>query len=93
MQLSGSVTVLSDSSDTLFDNICTVIFFFFLQNTFNSPLVYITENGFAQVGALQMEDVQRSGFYRDTIQEVEKGIFVESLWMSADWMYVHSSRD
>lgn len=83
MQLSGSVTVLSDSRGTLFDNISTVIFFF-LQNTFNSPVVYITENGFAQVGPLQMEDVQRSEFYRDTIQEVEKGIFVESLWMSAD---------
>lgn len=56
-------------------------------------MVYITENGFAQVGALQMEDVQRSEFYKDTIQEVKKGIFEESLWMSADWMHVNFSCD
>lgn len=44
-----------------------------LQDTFNNPAVYITENGFSQVGQLQIEDVQRSEFYKDTILEVAKG--------------------
>jgi len=44
-----------------------------LQDTFNHPTVYITENGFSQVGQLQIEDVQRSEFYKDTILEVAKG--------------------
>ncbi len=61
---------MSDSSDALFDNnICPVIF----QDTFNNPAVYITENGFSQVGELQIEDAQRSQFYKDTISEMAKG--------------------
>lgn len=43
------------------------------QDTFNDPAVYITENGFAQTGLLQIEDVQRSEFYKDVILEVAKG--------------------
>ncbi len=43
------------------------------QDTFNNPAVYITENGFSQVGPLQIEDVQRSEFYKNTILEVAKG--------------------
>lgn len=43
------------------------------QDTFNNPAVYITENGFSQVGQLQIDDVQRSEFYKDTILEVAKG--------------------
>lgn len=73
MQLSGTVwTNLSfaDSQDALFDNnICPMTF----QDTFNNPAVYVTENGFAQMGLLQIEDVQRSEFYKDTISEVANG--------------------
>ncbi|TDG99710.1 hypothetical protein EPR50_G00197820 [Perca flavescens] len=46
----------------------------YIKDTFNNPAVYITENGFSQVGPLQIEDVQRSGFYKDTILEVAKAI-------------------
>lgn len=61
---------MSDNRDALFDNrICSMTF----QDTFNNPAVYITENGFSQTGPLQMEDVQRCEFYRDTILEVGKG--------------------
>lgn len=65
-----SLLAASDSSDALFENnICPVT----LQDTFNNPAVYITENGFAQMGPLQTEDIQRSEFYKDTILEVAKG--------------------
>ncbi|XP_056298693.1 cytosolic beta-glucosidase [Pseudoliparis swirei] len=46
----------------------------YIKDTFNHPTVYITENGFSQVGQLQIEDVQRSEFYKDTILEVAKAI-------------------
>uniref|UniRef100_G3Q7H3 Glucosidase, beta, acid 3 (gene/pseudogene) n=1 Tax=Gasterosteus aculeatus aculeatus TaxID=481459 RepID=G3Q7H3_GASAC len=46
----------------------------YIKDTFNNPAVYITENGFSQVGQLQIEDVQRSEFYKDTILEVAKAI-------------------
>lgn len=53
------------------------------QDTFGSPAVYITENGFSQTGPLQLEDEQRSGFYRDTISEVAKG--TSPPLMSSEW--------
>ncbi|XP_061921927.1 cytosolic beta-glucosidase [Entelurus aequoreus] len=46
----------------------------YIKDTFNNPTVYITENGFSQVGPVVMEDAQRADFYKDTIQEVEKAI-------------------
>lgn len=44
-----------------------------VQDTLNGPEIYITENGFSQVGLVDLEDVQRAGYYLDTIQEVGKG--------------------
>ncbi|XP_049423893.1 cytosolic beta-glucosidase isoform X2 [Epinephelus fuscoguttatus] len=46
----------------------------YIKDTFNHPAVYITENGFSQVGPLEIEDAQRSEFYKDTILEVAKAI-------------------
>ncbi|XP_028330067.1 cytosolic beta-glucosidase [Gouania willdenowi] len=46
----------------------------YIKETFNNPVVYVTENGFSQVGMLQMEDIQRAGYYKETILEVSKAI-------------------
>uniref|UniRef100_A0A4W5R6L1 Glucosidase, beta, acid 3 (gene/pseudogene) n=1 Tax=Hucho hucho TaxID=62062 RepID=A0A4W5R6L1_9TELE len=46
----------------------------YVKDTFNNPAVYITENGFSQVGPVDMEDVQRCGFYHDIIQEVARAL-------------------
>ncbi|XP_061566249.1 cytosolic beta-glucosidase [Cololabis saira] len=46
----------------------------YIKDAFNDPAVYITENGFAQVGPLQVEDRQRCEFYRSTISEVAKAV-------------------
>uniref|UniRef100_A0A3Q3IRB6 Glucosidase, beta, acid 3 (gene/pseudogene) n=1 Tax=Monopterus albus TaxID=43700 RepID=A0A3Q3IRB6_MONAL len=46
----------------------------YIKDTFNNPAVYITENGFSQVGPRQIDDVQRCEFYSDTIMEVGKAI-------------------
>uniref|UniRef100_A0A3P9KZH9 Glucosidase, beta, acid 3 (gene/pseudogene) n=1 Tax=Oryzias latipes TaxID=8090 RepID=A0A3P9KZH9_ORYLA len=46
----------------------------YIKDTFSNPAVYITENGFAQAGPLQIEDVQRCEFYKSTILEVAKDV-------------------
>ncbi|XP_011485671.1 cytosolic beta-glucosidase isoform X2 [Oryzias latipes] len=46
----------------------------YIKDTFSNPAVYITENGFAQAGPLQIEDAQRCEFYKSTILEVAKAI-------------------
>ncbi|KAM3857405.1 cytosolic beta-glucosidase [Diretmus argenteus] len=46
----------------------------YIKETLNNPAVYITENGFSQVGPVEVEDVQRCEFYQDTILEVAKAI-------------------
>ncbi|XP_075999797.1 cytosolic beta-glucosidase isoform X3 [Genypterus blacodes] len=46
----------------------------YIKDTCNNPAVYITENGFAQVGPLQIEDERRCEFYKDTILEVAKAV-------------------
>ncbi|KAG7496406.1 cytosolic beta-glucosidase-like [Solea senegalensis] len=65
----------------------------YIKDTFNNPPVYITESGFSQVGPLQIKDVQRCEFYRDTILEMAKGLGLRdsscSLWGSPlvwEWM-------
>ncbi|KAJ8385215.1 hypothetical protein AAFF_G00190920 [Aldrovandia affinis] len=46
----------------------------YIKDTCHNPSIYITENGFAQMGPVDLEDSQRCGFYRDTLLEVSKAI-------------------
>ncbi|KAM6949120.1 cytosolic beta-glucosidase [Aplochiton taeniatus] len=46
----------------------------YIKDTFHNPAVYITENGFSQVGPVELDDVQRCEFYRNAIQEVATAI-------------------
>ncbi|KAG9339137.1 hypothetical protein JZ751_024168 [Albula glossodonta] len=46
----------------------------YIKDACGNPAIYITENGFAQTGPVDLNDSQRSGFYRDTLLEVCKAI-------------------
>ncbi|KAF7230369.1 cytosolic beta-glucosidase isoform X2 [Nothobranchius furzeri] len=46
----------------------------YIKDTFHNPMVYITENGFSQMGPVQIEDWERWEFYSSTISEVAKAI-------------------
>lgn len=74
----------------------------YIKKNFGDPAIYITENGFAQVGSLEMEDVQRAEFYKETISEVAKaftedgvdvrGYFAWSLMDNFEWADGYSVR-
>ncbi|KAM3590617.1 uncharacterized protein V6R79_012782 [Siganus canaliculatus] len=74
----------------------------YIKETFNSPEIYITENGFAQVGPLEIEDSQRSEYYKNTILEVGqaiqedgvsvRGYFAWSLLDNFEWADGFSAR-
>ncbi|XP_027025027.2 cytosolic beta-glucosidase isoform X1 [Tachysurus fulvidraco] len=46
----------------------------YIKETCNNPAIYITENGFSQIGPVEFEDIERSQFYQDTLQHVSKAI-------------------
>ncbi|TSL34584.1 Cytosolic beta-glucosidase [Bagarius yarrelli] len=46
----------------------------YIKETCNNPDIYITENGFSQIGPVVLEDVDRCQFYRATLQQVSKAI-------------------
>ncbi|XP_036453605.1 cytosolic beta-glucosidase [Colossoma macropomum] len=46
----------------------------YIKETYNNPDIYITENGFSQIGPVELEDAERCQFYQDTLQEVSEAI-------------------
>uniref|UniRef100_A0A9J7ZMB3 Glucosidase, beta, acid 3 (gene/pseudogene) n=1 Tax=Cyprinus carpio carpio TaxID=630221 RepID=A0A9J7ZMB3_CYPCA len=48
----------------------------YIQDTYTSLPIYITENGFSQMGPVQIEVADCSHFYQDTLQEVGKGTVI-----------------
>ncbi|XP_076829578.1 cytosolic beta-glucosidase isoform X2 [Brachyhypopomus gauderio] len=48
----------------------------YIKETYKNPDIYITENGFSQMGPVVLEDLDRCQFYHDTLQEVSKGLLI-----------------
>lgn len=45
----------------------------FFQDTYNHPVIYITENGFSQSDPAPMDDGPRWEYFRLTLREILKG--------------------
>ncbi|XP_030047096.1 lactase-like protein [Microcaecilia unicolor] len=48
-----------------------------IKDTCNDPIIYITENGFAQSDPAPLEDAQRWEYFRQTLLEILKGIYID----------------
>ncbi|KAM4807643.1 cytosolic beta-glucosidase-like [Rhinophrynus dorsalis] len=74
----------------------------YIKDTFNNPVIYITENGFAQSDPPSFEDTERWIYFQETLKEIAKainidgvsikGYFVWSLLDNFEWLYGHSVR-
>nr|XP_004402939.2 PREDICTED: cytosolic beta-glucosidase [Odobenus rosmarus divergens] len=73
-----------------------------VQDTYNNPVIYITENGFPQGDPASLDDTQRWEYFRQTFQELFKAIQLDkvnckiycawSLLDNFEWIQGYSSR-
>ncbi|XP_051820820.1 cytosolic beta-glucosidase-like [Antechinus flavipes] len=51
----------------------------YIKDTYNNPVIYITENGFPQGDPAPLDDTQRWEYFRQTIQELYKAIHLDKV--------------
>uniref|UniRef100_A0A6J0SMM2 Lactase-like protein isoform X1 n=1 Tax=Pogona vitticeps TaxID=103695 RepID=A0A6J0SMM2_9SAUR len=74
----------------------------YIKDTYNHPVIYITENGFSQSDPAPLGDTQRWEYFRLTLQEILKAIYIDdvhlkgyfvwSLLDNFEWISGYSSR-
>ncbi|XP_053113941.1 cytosolic beta-glucosidase-like isoform X3 [Hemicordylus capensis] len=74
----------------------------YIKDTYNHPIIYITENGFSQSDPAPLDDTQRWEYFRLTLQEILKAIYIDrvmlkgyfiwSLLDNFEWTCGYSSR-
>ncbi|PNJ46039.1 GBA3 isoform 5 [Pongo abelii] len=74
----------------------------YIKDTYNNPVIYITENGFPQSDPAPLDDTQRWEYFRQTFQELFKAIQLDkvnlqvycawSLLDNFEWNQGYSSR-
>ncbi|XP_007671416.2 cytosolic beta-glucosidase-like [Ornithorhynchus anatinus] len=51
----------------------------YIKDTYNNPVIYITENGFSQGDPAPLDDPQRWEYFRQSLQEVFKAINIDKV--------------
>lgn len=51
----------------------------YIKDTYNNPVIYITENGFPQGDPASLDDTQRWEYFRQTFQELFKAIQLDKI--------------
>ncbi|XP_074085805.1 cytosolic beta-glucosidase-like isoform X1 [Macrotis lagotis] len=51
----------------------------YIKDTYNNPVIYITENGFPQGDPAPLDDTRRWEYFRQTIQELYKAIHLDKV--------------
>ncbi|XP_060102209.1 cytosolic beta-glucosidase-like [Heteronotia binoei] len=51
----------------------------YIKDTYNHPIIYITENGFSQSDPAPLDDSQRWEYFRLTLQEILKAIYIDDV--------------
>ncbi|XP_062991267.1 cytosolic beta-glucosidase-like [Elgaria multicarinata webbii] len=74
----------------------------YIKDTYNHPIIYITENGFSQSDPAPLDDTLRWEYFRLTLQEILKAIYIDgvqlkgyfvwSLLDNFEWTCGYSSR-
>ncbi|XP_061440079.1 cytosolic beta-glucosidase-like [Rhineura floridana] len=74
----------------------------YIKDTYNHPIIYITENGFSQSDPAALDDTQRWEYFRLTLLEILKAIYIDgvqlkgyfvwSLLDNFEWTCGYSSR-
>ncbi|EDL99904.1 glucosidase, beta, acid 3 (cytosolic) (predicted) [Rattus norvegicus] len=64
----------------------------YIKDTYNNPVIYITENGFPQCDPPSLDDTQRWEYFRQTFQELFKVYCAWSLLDNFEWNNGYSRR-
>nr|XP_028599616.1 cytosolic beta-glucosidase-like isoform X1 [Podarcis muralis]XP_028599617.1 cytosolic beta-glucosidase-like isoform X1 [Podarcis muralis]XP_028599618.1 cytosolic beta-glucosidase-like isoform X1 [Podarcis muralis] len=59
----------------------------YIKDTYNHPIIYITENGFSQSDPAALDDTQRWEYFRLTLLEILKAIYVDGVQLKGYFVW------
>lgn len=59
----------------------------YIKDTYNHPIIYITENGFSQSDPAPLDDTQRWEYFRLTLQEILKAIHIDGVHLKGYFVW------
>ncbi|XP_038254141.1 cytosolic beta-glucosidase-like [Dermochelys coriacea] len=59
----------------------------YIKDTYNNPIIYITENGFSQSDPAPLDDTQRWKYFRLTLQEILKAISLDDVHLKGYFVW------
>nr|XP_060633866.1 cytosolic beta-glucosidase-like [Anolis sagrei ordinatus]XP_060633867.1 cytosolic beta-glucosidase-like [Anolis sagrei ordinatus] len=59
----------------------------YIKDTYNHPIIYITENGFSQSDPAPLDDTQRWEYFKLTLQEILKAIYIDGVQLKGYFVW------